>query len=369
MTDTQVKLSRLRSLMKARGLQGLRLRGVDWFSWITAGGSSSVILTDEIGVAEVLITLDRAWVLTNRIEQKRMQFEEVPRDFEVTAFAWQDDGTALTQFITENLPTGARVASDRPTGTEERLPIELMTEKIRLSAEDLARYRKIGRQAAAAMTDAMLAAKPDWSEAELAAAGAKALVERGLDPTLILVAGEERGVLYRHPLPKSHFRLGAKAMMVFCARGFGLYANLTRFVYFAEPTTEERELFEKLERIEAKAFQLSRPGETLKSVYAALVSEYKNTGVGEEIHNHHQGGLTGYLSREIVASPTLAVPLDFKFETNMAFAWNPSLPGAKVEDTLVISETGLEILTYDPRWPTHEVAGRQRPDLLIRKSV
>ncbi len=48
-----------------------------------------------------------------------------------------------------------------------------------------------------------------------------------------------------------------------------------------------------------------------------------------------------------------------------AMAWNPSLPGAKIEDTVVVSDQGLEILTVDQRWPTFQVEGRARPDLLV----
>ena len=49
-----------------------------------------------------------------------------------------------------------------------------------------------------------------------------------------------------------------------------------------------------------------------------------------------------------------------------AMAWNPSLPGAKIEDTVVVSDQGLEILTVDPRWPTFQLEGRARPELLVR---
>jgi hypothetical protein len=49
-----------------------------------------------------------------------------------------------------------------------------------------------------------------------------------------------------------------------------------------------------------------------------------------------------------------------------AMAWNPSLPGSKIEDTVVVSDQGLEILTVDPRWPVFQVEGRARPELLVR---
>jgi hypothetical protein len=58
--------------------------------------------------------------------------------------------------------------------------------------------------------------------------------------------------------------------------------------------------------------------------------------------------------------------METPIESNTALAWNPSLPGSKIEDTVVTSEGGIEILTADPAWPTVSVAGRPRPDLLVR---
>ncbi|WP_228014769.1 hypothetical protein [Fortiea sp. LEGE XX443] len=45
----------------------------------------------------------------------------------------------------------------------------------------------------------------------------------------------------------------------------------------------------------------------------------------------------------------------------MAIAWNPSLTGAKIEETFVILQDGnLENLTFDPKFPSVEVEGRLR---------
>ncbi|MEA5504660.1 hypothetical protein VB735_16385 [Halotia wernerae UHCC 0503] len=42
--------------------------------------------------------------------------------------------------------------------------------------------------------------------------------------------------------------------------------------------------------------------------------------------------------------------------------WNPSLPGAKIEYTFIIlKDGGLENLTFDPKWPSVKVEGRDRP--------
>ncbi len=49
-----------------------------------------------------------------------------------------------------------------------------------------------------------------------------------------------------------------------------------------------------------------------------------------------------------------------------AVAWNPSLPGMKIEDTAVLTDNGIELLTVEPHWPTFEVEGRARPEVLVR---
>src|SRR5512135_2837096 len=109
------------------------------------------------------------------------------------------------------------------------LPPELRDRRLLLSVGEQVRYREIGRRAAEAMSEVMHAARPTWTELELAGAGAEALWARGLHPALTLAAGEQRLPRYRHPTPSSA-RLGKEAMLVFCARGYGLYTNLTRFV-------------------------------------------------------------------------------------------------------------------------------------------
>ncbi|MFY0579136.1 UTP--glucose-1-phosphate uridylyltransferase [Cystobacter fuscus] len=78
-SELETKLSRVRAVLEKHGLGAVRLRGVDWFAWATCGGSNVVLLSTDVGVAEVLITRDGAWVLTDAIEAARLEEEEVPR--------------------------------------------------------------------------------------------------------------------------------------------------------------------------------------------------------------------------------------------------------------------------------------------------
>lgn len=359
MTEASQKIRLIQDSLAKNGLAAIRLRGVDWFSWATCGGSSVVILTNETGVGEVLVTPKTAWVITNSIEQDRFRQEEIPQEFEIWFSPWEDP-SRQNAFVSEQV-SGGKIASDRPRDGEVALPADLVALKRRLMPSEIERYRKLGRDAAEAMTETLDAAQPTWTEFQLAGEGARNLWKRGIHPTLTLAGGESRVARHRHPTATSA-PLGSRAMLVFCARRHGLYANFTRWVYFRQPTAQELELNRVAAQVEAQAWSQSKPGHRLNDTYASIVSAYARLGYPGEHQNHHQGGTTGYLSREVVANPKV----DTLIEENTALAWNPSLAGAKMEDTVLTTSQGIEILTVDPAWPTFEVEGRKRPDLMVK---
>ncbi|HBL11822.1 MAG TPA: peptidase M24 [Cyanobacteria bacterium UBA11162] len=350
------KLELIREALTETGATGVRFKGTDWFAWATAGASNTVLLTAETGVAEVLVTVRDAWVLTDEIEAQRLEDEELSADFKLHVNPWAD-AAARESFVREVMNEG-KVISDRPIPhIEKRLPASLQQHKRVMMSSELERYREVGRKASQAMTEVLSKAQPTWTEYQLAGAGAEALWARGLHPALTLVAGERRLPLYRHATPTGE-AIGQQAMMVFCARGYGLYANLTRFVSFGSLGNERAELHRHVREIEAEALNLCQPGTSLDTVYNALNQAYQQHGFNHAIREHHQGGTTGYLAREIVANPTTTDTL----VDGIPVAWNPSLVGAKIEDTFVILQDGtLENLTFDPNWPSVEVEGRLRP--------
>jgi Xaa-Pro aminopeptidase len=348
------KLELIRQTLSITEVEGVRLRGADWFAWATGGASNTVLLTAETGVAEVLVTGQDAWILTDEIEAQRLQDEELPTNFKLHINPWAD--AAAREAFVRDATDGGKIISERPTSQEQPIPPSLQEHKRVLLPTELERYRQVGQKASAAMTEVLKAAQPTWTEYQLAGAGAEALWARGLHPALTLVAGERRLPLYRHATPTGE-KIGRQAMLVFCARGYGLYANLTRFVCFGSLSNDDAELHRHVRQIEAEALSLCQPGTTLDTIYHALAQAYEQHGFPHAIREHHQGGTTGYLGREIVANP---LTKDFLTE-NMAIAWNPSLPGAKVEDTFVIIKDGnLENLTFDPNFPSVEVEERLR---------
>lgn len=344
------KLALARRWLHEAGGGVLRLRGTDWFAWCTAGGSSAVLQTCETGVAEVLVTQAEACILTDETAADRLREEEVPPGFSFHVTPWEDPEWR-ERFVLESA-SGGPVLSDRPRGAELALPASIHHQRLVLSEPEQQRYRELGAQAAAAMSEALGAARPDWTEYQLAAAGAGALWRRGIHPALVLAVGSVRLALYREP-PPSAAPLGERAMLVLRGRRHGLHACLTRFVSFGPPPALQADLM----TVEATALAACVPGNSLAAVYHALFHAYRHAGRPDAMREHPQGGVTGYQARELVATASTALAL----EPGMALAFNPGFAGIQIEDTFLLGKHGLENLTFDPAWPSATVQGRSRP--------
>ncbi len=152
--EVSAKLELIRNALTETEAQGVRFKGTDWFAWATAGASNTVLLTAETGVAEVLVTLENAWILTDEIEAQRLKDEEIPENFQFQINPWAD-AEARESFVRE-ATNGGKVLCDRPIPhIEKRLPPSLQNHKRVLMSSELERYREIGRKASEAMTEVL----------------------------------------------------------------------------------------------------------------------------------------------------------------------------------------------------------------------
>ena len=358
--ELEAKLALIRAQLGACDLDAVLLRGSDWFAWLTCGGSSVVDTSAERGVAEILVTPARALVIADRIDAARLRNEQVPECLPVLEVPWAAQG-ARDEAVHETVGGRLRIASDRPASDEVALSAGLAAARKQLVPAEIERYRALGADAARALTASLCAVTPDMTEAQVAATVCDQLVHQDMWPVVLLVAGARRLPVYRHPTPRAAERIGERAMVVVCARRHGLIANLTRFVYFRQPSSPERDAIAAVGDIEAAAFGASVPGATLGDVYRTIAAAYVRADLAGADADHHQGGLAGYLTREEIATPQSVA----KIGVGSALTWNPSLPGAKIEDTVVVGALGLELLTVDPEWPATDIDGRARPDVLV----
>jgi Xaa-Pro aminopeptidase len=348
--EAAAKLALLREALAQAGAGVVRLRGDDWFAWATAGGSPLTPAGIASGVAELLVSADEACVLTDEVDAERLRQEEVPPGFTFHVAPWAEPELHETYVL--GAAGGRAILSDRPGQGEQALPASLRLRRMVLDGAEQERYRALGRAAAEAVGEVLRAARPEWTEYELAGEGARALLRRGIQPALVLAAGERRLAQWRRPTP-SHEPIGARATLSCCARRHGLVARLSRSISFGAAPAQQDELL----RLEATGLDAVRPGQSLAAVYHAFDAAYRHANRPDAIRERRQGGIAGYQACELAASPSTATGL----ETGMAFAFNPGFDGVGLEDTFLLGANGLENLTLDPQWPAANIGGRVRP--------
>jgi Xaa-Pro aminopeptidase len=335
LAEVDARRERLIELMERRGLGAVLLRRPENFAWYTGGGNSRVDYTAPEGSADVLVTRTGEYVLASTIDAPRMRTEEVP-GMEVVDFPWHEGPDAVLRQLVGAVEMGTD--STLPGTTDVR--DELSSLRRVLDGAAITRLRSIGADLVAALDEAASELSPGMSEHDAAAAIAAACRRRALVPAVLLAGTDERIRRYRHPLPTDAL-LERRVMLVASAQRGGLYANLTRFVWFEEPDadTERRQAAcgQILDRMREEA---TRPGRTLADAFADCRRFYAEAGFPDEWRLHHQGGITGYASREVIATPHTDLPL----LEGQAFAWNPSITGAKAEETFVLTHTGADIV-------------------------
>lgn len=306
------------------------------FAWYTGGADNRVDPSVPLGVAAVLVTPDAEYVVTDNIEAARMR-EEQTTGFEVVEYPWYEKASPLYR----ELAGGATLGTDFPLEGARDVSEEVAPLRYVLDAEAIELYRRAGAETAAAMGEAAASVSVGMTEYEAGAELVAACRRRGLTTSVTLVAADDRIARYRHPLPHGD-TIQRRVMLVVCAERAGLYVSLTRIVDFEEPDEElaQRQAACKkiLRRMREEA---TRPGRTLADAFTDCRSFYAEVGFPYEWRSHHQGGMAGYAAREIIATPETRQEI----QVGQAFAWNPSITGAKAEETFVLTGDGPEVVT------------------------
>lgn len=329
------RAQRLRRQMERLGIGAVLLRQPANFAWYTGGADNRVNHAQSVGVASVLVTPTEEYVIATNIEARRMREEQTP-DIEVVEHPWfVDMETTIRDVI-----GGTTFGADAPTEGARDVGGEIAPVRYLLDAEAIERYRQVGRDAALAMAEAVEALEPGMTEYQGAALLESACRRHKLFCPVALVAADERIASYRHPIPQGA-TIKSRVMVVCCAERGGLYANLTRIVSF-EPLDAETQRRQELCDVILRRMrhEATVPGRTLADAFADCQRFYAEAGFPQEWRLHHQGGLSGYASREVVATPSTHLVI----EPGQAFAWNPSITGAKAEETFILTEAGPEVI-------------------------
>jgi Xaa-Pro aminopeptidase len=166
-----------------------------------------------------------------------------------------------------------------------------------------------------------------------------------------LVAADERIARFRHPVAGGQ-RWQRLVMVVVGAQRHGLTVSLSRIVCSGRVPQELKALTIANAAVFGQLLEATRPGANGRELFAVAQRGYAAAGFSGEEAKHHQGGATGYRTREWIAHPASEEVV----QARQAFAWNPTITGTKVEETALLDENGLRLITTSPEWPAHPIS-------------
>lgn len=352
--------------MEKQGLSAIVLRRTTSLAWVTNGAPTWINTAATECPVTAVITGDAQYLITDNIEGPRLIEElKLPEQgWEVLTHPWHASATGPEELCPSGagVVVGTDVALDIPGVTTRNVAAALAYERSLLTTIEQQRAKDLARDCADAMVETAERVQPGQTEYEIAAHLWERSQARGIQAIVALIATDERIFRFRHPLPTAK-RLDRYAMLVTCGRRDGLVTSMTRLIHFGPVPDEVLQRHHAVVSVDAKMIADSQPGRTTGDVFRTAQAAYADAGYPDGWHGHHQGGVIGYEPREFLGLPGGEEVL----HAGMTCTWNPSLPGAKSEDTFLIGPEGPQILTTTPSWPMLEpVAGAPaRPGILV----
>lgn len=344
--EVETKLERVQDLLDRSGATALVLSRHGNIAWITAGRVEARVQQGaETAVCQLLLTRDgRKYYLAGNNEAARLADEEFAGlGYEPVIYKWHEGpGNRLRELSGSGALCADTVMPDAKT-------VDLTGLRSPLLAGEIERLRALGQQTAAATAEVLEGLEPGVTEEEMAGRACEALWKRSITPSVLLMGTDERIFRYKHAVPRAGV-LDRYGMVNLCARRWGLVVSITRFVHFGKPDAELAKAFEAAAQIHATMLHATKDGAVSSEIFAATQRAYAEAGAAEDIERHHQGGACGYAERKWVIKPNGTE----RVTAPQAFAYNPSLRGAKAEDTVVLADGKIEVVTETPDLPVLE---------------
>lgn len=131
---------------------------------------------------------------------------------------------------------------------------------------------------------------------------------------------------------------------------WGYDSELERTMFVGTPSDDQRRMFDHMMALQETAFDAIKPGEPCSSVDRAVRKYYEDHDL-MPYWRHHVGHAIGMRYHE---GPFLDIGDDTIIQPGMVFTvepgvYAPNLGGYRHSDTLVVTEDGIEIITFYPR--------------------
>ena len=256
------------------------------------------------------------------------------------------------------ISAGLAARSPLPVAPAESAPILIPTERlverarIIKDAAEVATLREAGRRLARLGREVPALVQEGRTEESIAGEIEKKLRQAGFSrPAFetIVASGPNSALPHARPTARP-VGAGEPTVLDFGGVYDGYCVDLTRTVQVGAVSTTIQRLYAAVAEAQEAAIRAVRPGETASAVDAAARSVLERHGLGEAF-----GHGTGHgLGLEVHEEPRIgrATPRlpDERLQPGMVFtiepgAYVPGVGGVRIEDDVLVTETGCEVLT------------------------
>jgi len=249
--------------------------------------------------------------------------------------------------------------NDNLRGTDVTLvPVEGLVEAGRIvkDAQEARAFREAGRLIAEAVSPILALVKIGRRERDIAAEIDLTLATHGFEDrafSTIVASGPNSALPHAHPSDRS-VEVGDLVLLDFGGVYNGYCVDLSRTVCIGPVSEQASRLHGAVLEAQMAAISVVRPGVMASEVDAAArstLARYElaeafghgtGHGLGLEIHEAPRVGQTGQLGTDVILRPGMV----FTVEPGV---YVPGVGGVRIEDDVLVTEEGCELLTNTPR--------------------
>jgi Xaa-Pro aminopeptidase len=356
--EAELKLARIRELLRRDRISSLLLGKAENFAWITAGGDSQ-------GKATLLLRDDgKRYVIGREDQVRRLLAEDLSGlGYEGRSSEWYSDQVQAPALEAE---LAGPIGSDLPLPRARLVDGELTALRSPLTDQEINKYRWLGKACAEALRENAVRIQPEMTERGIEALISASLFNRAVRPVAVQVAADTRIYRFCDAPPSDASKVEGILRIGIRAERWGLTAAMTRLIHFGPLPPDIQRKYEAAARVCAGIWARALPGVTASAILRGAISDYAESGFPDEWRTCDQGGAMGYGGWEWIAGPAS----NAKCLDGQAFAWHPGIQGLGMEDTILLAGERLEILTEVSGWPVVEVKTLGRvyrlPGILVR---
>lgn len=349
---TNARVQRLRDVMDSKGLEAL---------WIESEFNRRYLTGFTGSAGYVLITKDRAILLTDFRYMTQAPQQAV--DFEVIEHAKVSDtlrgllsdmNIKQLAFEQDHMTYVAYTTLAQELSPVELVPVSSIVEDIRMikDAEELQIMREAADLADRTFSHILNYLKPGVSELDISLEMEFFMRKNGASSTSFdtIIASGERSALPHGVASEKLLQPNELITMDFGAIYKGYCSDITRTVMLGTPSDKQKEIYNIVLESQLYALEHIRPGMTGREADALsrdIITKYGygpnfghslGHGVGMEVHEFPRLAKTG----DTVLTPGMVVTVE-------PGIYVPGFGGVRIEDDIIITETGIEIITHSTK--------------------